>query len=129
MASGSQQEVWHASADVKLHVGLPLIAVQPSSQVTAEHATWSLQQAAFLVSSVAPATSVLDSHALPESQATGAADAHVSSTGARGVPHFGKGDCLHLCHGADGGPLALLPRLLLHGLETGQIQPPAWLLF
>lgn len=80
VVSSSQQEPRHAVADVKVHVGLPLFAFQPSGQVTAEHATTSLQHAAFLVVSVVPATAVLDSHAWPASHATGAVLAHVLST-------------------------------------------------
>ena len=50
------------------------------------------------------------------------ADAHLSSRGSGGSPHHGKPDCLHLCYGIDGGPLALVPRLLLHALVTTQIK-------
>ena len=50
------------------------------------------------------------------------ADAHISSHGALGRPKKpGSIDCLHLCHTADGGPLALGPQLLLHALETRQV--------
>ena len=50
------------------------------------------------------------------------ADAHLSSPGTRGRPKGGSYDCLHLCYGGgDGGPLGLVPRLLLNGVETGQI--------
>lgn len=51
------------------------------------------------------------------------ADAHISSELARGFAVGGarSRDCMHLCYGADGGPLALVPRLLLHALETRQI--------
>lgn len=51
------------------------------------------------------------------------ADAHISSPGTGGAGFRKKHDCLHLCHGsADGGPLGLLPRLLLHALVTRQIK-------
>ena len=50
-------------------------------------------------------------------------DAHISSRGSGGAPAIkGKPDCLHMCYGIDGGPLALLPRLLLHALVARWIQ-------
>ena len=55
------------------------------------------------------------------------ADAHLSSPGAYGKQKgAGKArkapDCLHLCWGLDGGPLGLVPQMLLHQIETGQLR-------
>lgn len=47
-------------------------------------------------------------------------DAHISSPGNDGRVVIGH-DCLHFCYGADGGPLNVVPQVLLHMLEIGQI--------
>jgi hypothetical protein len=54
------------------------------------------------------------------------ADAHITSPGTLGRPQKGGGDCLHLCHAADGGPLGLGPQLFLHALETRQLSLGPW---
>ena len=110
------------------HTGRPL-ASPPDEQFYANHAgptyNWrsflrrdKLAKAAFNSAARAPQLGgVLDTAPMNLR-----ADAHISSHGALGRPKKpGSIDCLHLCHTADGGPLALGPQLLLHALETRQV--------